>query len=156
PDCRVVAREPNPSLYSLLTQNIRRNNVRNVIPRRCAAGTSARATLWSPPAAALASTSHAPANAAPIAVESSPLDELGGDAEVGLLKIDCEGAELDVLDSLGARIGQVRRVALEFHDWHSEVSVAAAERLRSAGFDVGSTCDPFDSQIGMLYAGRSR
>src|SRR5207249_284305 len=99
PAAQILALEPNPQSFAVLERNVRRNRLSNVDARCIAVGTREFYELgeawWSATATAYAGRSIR-------TVTASPLRELIGDRDVDLLKIDCEGAELDVLDSLGS------------------------------------------------------
>lgn len=81
------------------------------------------------------------------------LDELLAGQTVDLLKIDCEGSELDVLESLGAHAARVSRIAVEYHDQLLPDAGARVEGfLRSRGFDTSRLPDPYDLRLGYVYA----
>jgi FkbM family methyltransferase len=53
-----------------------------------------------------------------------------------LLKLDCEGAEFELLNDTGTEVwGRVRRVACEVHPWAGQVPAFVA-RLEATGFHV--------------------
>jgi SAM-dependent methyltransferase len=128
PQATVIACEPNPRTFAVLARNVERNAAANVDARAVAVGTC---------------DSYA------------PLDELVGGREADLVKIDCEGAELDVLESLGAQLRRVRRFAIEYHD---HLAAAAGERLvqllGDGGFQTSRVPDRYDRRIGYVYARR--
>lgn len=86
------------------------------------------------------------------------LAELGVE-RVDLLKIDCEGGEYDIVDSLSDRaLGRISRIVMEFHRLHrSHDHGRLVRRLRDAGFQV-RVCHPwfarFVLKTGMIWARR--
>lgn len=86
-----------------------------------------------------------------LAVGARTLDGYIGEATVDLLKVDCEGAELEVLET-GA---DVLRIALEYHNFgRRRRDLAAAGLLTERGFEVRLEPDPYDPEIGYLLAAR--
>ncbi len=79
---------------------------------------------------------------------------------VDFLKVDCEGGEYAVFDSISDEtLGRISRIVLEFHELHpSHDHRRIVDRLKSAGFDVTierTLLDRFLLQTGMLWAKRS-
>jgi FkbM family methyltransferase len=153
PGATVIACEPNPETYGVLVRNVERNGARNVDARSIAVGTRASYVLrkgaWSAEASAAGSSGMI------ATVAARRLDELIGPLEADLVKVDCEGGELDVLESLGTQVDHVRRFAIEYHD-HLLVDAAArvVRLLRDRGFQASRLPDRYDSRIGYVYAQR--
>ena len=126
PEATVLAFEPNPRWFALLAENVRANDATNVEARRVAVGTEDR------------------------------LDELVPADRIDLLKIDCEGLELDVLESARALLPRVRRVALEYH---RHLVPDADDRCRRVlaghGFELSTVPDRYNPAIGYLYGRRA-
>lgn len=78
---------------------------------------------------------------------------------VDLLKVDCEGAEYDIFDSLSDHVlGRVSRIVMEFHELHpTHDHRRLVRRLQDAGFTVRA-CRPwfarFILKTGMIWARR--
>jgi precorrin-6B methylase 2 len=126
PEAEVLAFEPFAPAYELLRENIDRNDATNVSPARVAVGTEAPARR---------------------------LDELLGGRAVDLLKIDCEGAELDVLRSAGDALASAKRLVVEYHrHLLPQADRLAAELLAAHGFRIRLDPDRFDANIGYLRA----
>jgi FkbM family methyltransferase len=105
---RVVAIEPNPPMFGLLTRNVLENGMRNVDLVCKAVGSEAgEMSLYrvpGHPALASLSSTNARASTDRIPVEMETLDALLAALEIGhvdLMKVDTQGAELEVLE--GAR-----------------------------------------------------
>lgn len=148
PRARVVAFEPDPCAFALLVANVETNGTRNVDARQTAVGTAAAYGLvHDAPFAAVT-----PAGAGdPGAVAGVRLDDALEGASVDLLKVDCEGAELDVLASLGrAGLARVRRIAIEYHGAARADEVSAM--LDRHGFEVAVTPDRYSRELGYVRA----
>jgi FkbM family methyltransferase len=155
PSAWIVACEPNPQTFAVLERNVRRNRLSNVDTRCVAVGTQSTFELgqgrWS------AETSTFKTGGPGFEAPAVSLDELIGSRDVELLKIDCEGAELDVLESLDHGIDQDRRIAVEYHDHLVEAAGARVEQLlRAQGFVVLREPDRYDGRIGYVHASAPR
>ena len=86
---------------------------------------------------------------------AAALDLCGVD-KVDLLKLDVEGAELEIVEGAWQMDwGRVRRIALEFHNFiRSDTGVRVANALRAYGYDQIDFRD--DPAIGMIRASRDR
>lgn len=130
PRARVVAIEPDPGRFELLRRNVSRNALSNVELHRAAAGRPESSDV--------------------------PLGRFLGSGYVDLLKIDCEGAEVDVLLGLAPdELARVGRVALEWHRGPGAPrDEQAAAILRSHGFRVDLLADRYESARGYAHAER--
>lgn len=82
-----------------------------------------------------------------------------GIEKVDFLKVDCEGGEYALFDSVSdATLAKISRIALEFHEIHpTHDHRRIVKRLESAGYKVTiqrSMLDRFLLQTGMLWARR--
>lgn len=131
---RVLSLEPSDDNYALLVENVRR--FPQVEPRRVAVaaqkGTAKLFRAENPSAYSMFG------RGTPVEVETIPLDEvLSGVERCDFLKLDCEGAEYDILLSLSPELWpRVRRVALEYHPVAGRSAAELADRLRASGFRV--------------------
>lgn len=118
PQCRVYAFEPHPQAYARLTRNVTLNRVSNVECLELAAGgVEGESRLWSVRSELPTSSSlsrdfmAAHADVGPIAVRAVRLDrflDARGAGPVGLVKIDTESTEPQVLCGLGDLLGRDR------------------------------------------------
>ena len=154
PRARFVVVEPNPAVQPHLLANIAGNGLvgrsRVVLaavgPQECVGGlVDGDQSLGTRVTARWAGGPR-------IAVTT--LDALltsAGVTEVDLLKLDCEGAEYDVLLGAPASVLQrVRRIACEYHPAPGGTVDDLERRLRSLGFRVSH----HGAAVGMLYARR--
>lgn len=133
PDARVIAIEASPAIVPYLRHNIDCNALTNVDLMPIAASDRAGdIDFYLPPATQFGMASAAPQfGVAPVRVPARPLDAILADlgiTNVGVIKIDAEGAELDVIRGAHGLLTSVRAPAIifEFVDW-------AEARLHQAG-----------------------
>lgn len=150
PGCRVLAFEPDPLRFAALSKNAAANGA--AVESLCVAvGTQDTYRLSGKGAR---SSTVVPAGSGGLLVPGRPLAEFIGEDTVDLLKIDCEGAELDVLRSLSpGGLRRVTRVVLEYHNFHGERNdMLLASHLAGAGYELRALPDPYEPAIGYLYA----
>jgi FkbM family methyltransferase len=141
PETRVLAYEPSTGAAALLEENLRRNRIRNAILERVAIGPElGQLHLDTSGEPLQMATSEQRTFASSELVEAIPLSSVlrraGG--SIDLLKLDCEGAEYDILMKASAAVlDHVYRVVLEYHD-PQEIGrhLILAEHLRASGFKV--------------------
>jgi FkbM family methyltransferase len=71
--------------------------------------------------------------------------------QIDLLKLDCEGAEWDILPDAEAVLPKIRQICMEFHCARGWTGASLAAWLRERGFEVWHTSGPWN---GMLWAVR--
>lgn len=145
--------EPNPVSFALAEENLRALSA-SVCVERIAIGTASAYHLRGVGRGPLASTSPAvsPSDAV---VAARRLDDAVPVGRVALLKIDCEGGELDVLKSGRALLQRVDRVVVEYHRHlaaNSDRGVAAL--LEGHGFETRIRPDRYDAALGHVDAWR--
>lgn len=74
-----------------------------------------------------------------------------GITELALLKLDCEGAEWDILRAAEAILPKIQRIAMEFHCAGGWTPEKLADWLRERGFQVRHTTGSWN---GLLWAAR--
>jgi FkbM family methyltransferase len=123
PDIRIIAVEPHPENYARLQRNIVANGVTNVHALNYAmSGDGRDLTLIGNYAAntgGMGICNPPTKDAYGITVQSLTLAELFTMFEVGrvaLLKVDCEGAEYEILGQNPTLLDQVDRLVGEFHE----------------------------------------
>jgi FkbM family methyltransferase len=123
----VYAIEPLAHNVDILRENLRLNNVANVIVHQVAAGQlNGPAMLTNHPNAAV--TQDRSANT--ISVEMRRLDDVIDDRPVDFIKIDVEGYEIEVLKGAATRLLASRpRLALELHVCMYDDPLAALDQL---------------------------
>ncbi|MGE5172127.1 MAG: FkbM family methyltransferase [Rudaea sp.] len=157
---RVVACEPATGAVKLLRENLQRNGVTNVdvIDAAIAATASPRALSVHRHGATASTLGVAPDERSLTVAAMTLADVLARipSGRCDLLKSDCEGAEFDfLLAADDATLARIRRIVLEYHDWHGNHHAALEERLREAGFSTVSTHpNAVHADTGFLYAER--
>lgn len=134
---RVLALEPNPDARARLAATITRNGLtKRVRLLPFAAGRTAGTARLSVGAATVTGTVLAVSGAAErdhFVIEIRPLDSiLALEQRVDLLKIDTEGAEVDVLVGAAETLRRTERVVLELHS--PALRAEARALLLAAGF----------------------
>jgi FkbM family methyltransferase len=154
PRYTIVSYEPNPHTFRLLEGNVAAFGYRNVVLAPVAVGSEDSYRLHGIRSGPLASAVPGGAGTV-VEVRAVRLDESLPDAPVRLLKIDCEGLELDVLRSAAGVLDRVDRVVVEFHrHLLPNADDRVGELLQAHGFRTATRHDPYDNAIGYVYAQR--
>jgi FkbM family methyltransferase len=128
---RVYAIEPVPSTAAVLRANVRLNDCSNVVIHEVAAWSARGKLTLSVPGSLYGLASVTKEGQGAVTVEALTLDELlRGENRVDLIKIDVEGAELEVLRGAQSVLRKARYVVLELSRNAREV----LHVLRGAGF----------------------
>jgi FkbM family methyltransferase len=133
---RVIAVEPAPRAYGYLCSNLRHNKLGNVIPLQVACGgSSGKAILYSRHNEAMnclyaAGDRYGSAFHPVCEVEVLTLDQLFVRFQVKdcrLLKLDCEGAEYEILYAASSRtLASIDEIVMEYHVGISPASAGRA------------------------------
>lgn len=149
---KILVFEPLPDQYQLLLKNIKLNNVFNIIPYQLAVGTKKKYHLYLSPSHVHASTVKNSRAVDQILVKGNRLDKFVT-RQVDLLKIDCEGAEIDILWSITpAKMKLVKRVVAEYHNHiipNEDKKIAAI--LKKYGFTVSQEKNPIVPTTGYVF-----
>lgn len=151
PNGRVVAVEPLGSNAGILLENVELNGFKNVTIHQLALDSSngERVLHFGTQCPSLHWSSE---GAQGERVQTKTLARFFIDAgidRVDLLKMDCEGAEFDILlNTDAATLGRIRRIVMEYHniDDRKNDQVLAAH-LRKAGFDVTSRGSAWNGEL---------
>lgn len=158
---KVIAVEPFPQSVELLYQNLRLNLIYNCrVVKAAIAGQNGRTTLHLVTGEAVQhSTAMGQENSEQIEVETMTLSTLFKQNQVvfcDLLKLDCEGAEYDILfntDEL--TLSRITRICMEVHDEMTAHTHEEMQRfLESHGYVTRLTSNPVHSHLAYLYAER--
>ena len=127
--CKVEAYEPNPNNYKRLVENIKANGLGYLITaHNCAVTGDGRKVIISANAAGN-SGGHNIYGEHGEEVESVTLQSIIADRHIDLVKIDCEGAEFEILDDpeyLRSKVGAIRG---EFHAANGNIEELQAKVL---------------------------
>jgi FkbM family methyltransferase len=139
---QVYALEPASSNFSQLIQNVRL--ARNVVALQCACGArdgEATLDLSGPPVTYSLKTSSSGKSESVKVVCLETLFRRYHIAQCDYLKLDCEGAEFEIiLEAVPSVFSRVRQIVLEYHDHLSNGAshYDLAEKLRSFGFETNN------------------
>jgi FkbM family methyltransferase len=149
PAGRVIAVEPLRSAGQMIEAQARLNNLNNITWVHAVLSDRTGTSAANRPG-----SEYDTAEGAAEQVESRTLPQLMADLQldrVDLLKLDCEGAEWDILPSAEAVLPRVRQITMEFHCERGWTVEKLANWLRSRGFVVRHTDGP---GMGLLWARR--
>jgi FkbM family methyltransferase len=163
PQGRVIALEPFPPSFRVLKENIALNRLENVTPLPYALGAASGPRRLHAGAAEPGQSSTARRGRGvvqePEEVPGRSLaalfEELGIE-RCDVLKMDCEGAEYEILmSSDDATLGKIENLVLEYHDTYTEHEhEELAAFLQGKGYTVRTRPSPAHREIGFLFADR--
>ncbi len=144
----MVTFEPHPVQFDRLQVAIEQNGLRNIEAFNVAIGTVESYQLT---VNGLRSSAHTAGQQ--ITVPGQRLGEYIYES-IDLLKIDCEGAELDILRSISdVQYPLIKRIALEYHNFAVPGSdIIISEFLKDRWFYVEVIPDRYDKDIGLILA----
>lgn len=154
----VHAFEPHPGISDQLESNVRRSGLSNVFVHRCAVGAITGSRNFVDTGNWLTCRIDDAASGTPVSCLS--LDDAFKNANVArcnLLKLDCEGAEWEILRGASdAALACVARIVGEFHFAPGTPDAAASFRtlLETRGFEVAFT-EVSGSDCGIFAARRT-
>jgi FkbM family methyltransferase len=142
---RVLVFEPFPENFAMLTRNVEENKLKRVTCVNEAVGRDRGRQLFrlhptDPGSSSLASLATKGESGTVIEVQCCTfLDvfERFGLDQIDYLKMDCEGAEYDILDeSANSWLKRVRRISMEYHEHPSHGPEDIETLLRKNSFEV--------------------
>ena len=151
PRGRILAVEPLSAHIRMIETQMALNHVSHVEPVRVAVGGINRRAGLTDDGMASRVTERDDVEAVDVVTLESLMDQYGI-GSVDLLKLDCEGAEWDILPAAERVLPRVAQICMEFHCERGWTAVKLADWLRSRGFVVSHTAGPWN---GLLWATRS-
>jgi len=149
---RVLAYEPNAGAFQCLERNVHENRLRDVIQaRRLAVTARAGEKVWFPVNPSAYNRIAEPGSDNVEVVGTTSLAEiLRVDAPSGIdmLKLDCEGAEYEILFNSPAELERVREIRMEYHGGRTD---ELRGFLQNLGFRV-TRLQAGDKSVGSLWA----
>lgn len=143
PHGRVISVEPDAETFAQLQHNLQANGVRNVVALRAALAGQAGAVTLRSCANALYSSLYGEVDGrrndgAVQEVQAMTIDQImdvAGLKSCQFLKMDCEGAEHEIIRAMSAATaGRIRQIGMELHDVAGCDSGATVRRLQEFGF----------------------
>jgi len=162
---RVHAYEPHPATFAMLRANIEANGLapRIAIYREAVGGRKGMMALRACGPSMLTTAYSVGGTAAALREFSVPMVALDmvierciGDGPVGLVKIDVEGAEAEILEgAYPETLKGIRQLVIEYHDSLCPNALERCERVL-VGADFRCAIRPALPNQGLLYAWRDR
>jgi FkbM family methyltransferase len=154
---RVLALEPCPMNFDLLVENSELNQVRNLRPIPLGlAGSSGSRTLYVDSKNCGGHSILPGGGGGTVSIKTSTLEEFlrdEGVSRVDFMKVDCEGAEYEILTSASKSVlAAVDRIVLEYHGSRESRESVLENHLTACGFSVRKS--PVSTELGILYATR--
>ena len=163
PKSYVIALEPEPNNYRLLEENLRLNNCKNVKPIHAAliAGNDLNTKLY------LSKNSHNHStvkqsgnltiqqfNNSTITVPAISLERLIKKYKlktIGLLKMDIEGAEFEIVLNIEHETwSKIQYAVIEYHESEKNRRADLENTIRQQGFSIEHFPNKFDKRFGLL------
>jgi FkbM family methyltransferase len=155
---RIISVEPDPANFELLSKNISANHLENAtLVKAAIAGESGERRIYINPSNTGGHSFYAQ-GASRRQVGAISLTELfksSGISECSLLKMDCEGAEMEVFESAPDKlIRSISAISLEYHldAYFPERLEKFRERISNLGFSL--EVQPTTKTLGIIRAVR--
>jgi FkbM family methyltransferase len=152
----IIALEPEPNNFKLLKENIKLNNIKNVTPIQSAliSGKETKTKLYLSKNTHNHSTNKPVNQPTSITVPAINLEQLMKQnklSKIGLLKMDIEGAEFEIILNLKSLIlNRIGNIAVEYHESAKHKRQDLENFLRPHGFSVEHFPNKFDKRFGLL------
>ena len=159
PKVKIIAFEPEEANIALLRENLKLNNVQNVVVKGVALGAKDGSKNFFVNAD---SHNHSffdvnvPLKKIKVQVQS--LGKILQKAEVvDLVKMDSEGAEFEILNSLSSEeFAKVKAFYIEYHEYYDDMrSEDLIKLIQRNGFKTKSIPSRYNKRMGFIFAERS-
>jgi FkbM family methyltransferase len=151
PRGRVLAVEPVTRSAEVIAAQVALNRLSNVTIVRAAVGAASRIAAIGDAGMSSRVVDGGSGDAVPVVTLEWLMSEHHLDT-VDLLKLDCEGAEWDILPAGAGVLPRVQQIAMEFHCERGWTAERLAEWLRERGYTVTHTGGEWN---GVLWATRN-
>ena len=152
---KILSFEPVSENFDLLVSNLKLNHIKNILPFNMAVSkNSGRLDLFlnnDQSAHSIFSKSSESIN-----VESTSLQKIFEEHKISsckILKLDCEGAEYEIIDSLPSEyLDKIQNMVIEYHlaDTKPELVKSLILKIKNAGFKIKTR--PHHNDMGFLIA----
>ena len=152
---KILSFEPVRENFDLLVSNLKLNHIENVLPFNMAVSkNSGKLNLFLNDD----QSAHSifPKSSESISVESTSLQKIFEENKISsckLLKLDCEGAEYEIIDSLPSEyLNKIQNIVMEYHsaDTKPELVKNLIQKIKNAGFKIKTR--PHHDDMGFLIA----
>jgi FkbM family methyltransferase len=152
---KIYAFEPMVENYDILKSNIQLNEILNIKTKNCAISkSSSKIIIYKNNDESGHSKFIETDN--PIEVTSKSLNDIFDNEKIekcNLLKLDCEGSEYEIIDSLKDKnLQKIEKMVIEYHlaDSNPELLENLKSKLKSKSYKI--SIEPLFDDIGFLYA----
>ncbi|HBU07090.1 MAG TPA: hypothetical protein DEB09_03315 [Candidatus Magasanikbacteria bacterium] len=167
PKIKIIDLEPEPDNFALMKENLKLNHCKNVeakclavIPSECEGSLFKSTDEQLTTNLYLSNNSHNHTTSTGhlttkppdhITVTAMTLEKLIGNKKIGLLKMDIEGGEFDIVKNMEYRIwGMIDCIAVEYHENENNKRSDLENIIRSHGFSVEHFPNHYDKRFGLL------
>lgn len=156
PKAKVYSYEPIENTYRMLRINVALNDINNVVVNNEAVGGSrGNRRIFGMGASGLSGFNRN--DGKPEIIKTVTLDSIFRKYSIrqcDLLKIDCEGAEYEIIENTSpTTMRKIRSIVLEYHDSiTNNTHTKLVDILRDAGFIISLKPHPLEDDIGIIYA----
>ena len=152
---KIFSYEPINENFEMLMQNIKSNKLKNIVPFNLAVSkNTSNVKLFLDKDESAHSIFQK--NTSYVTVESISLQKIFDDNDINfckILKLDCEGAEYEIIDSLPDKyFEKIQNMIIEYHlaDSKPELGKDLISKIKNAGFQI--TIRPHHNDMGLLIA----
>ena len=152
---KIFSYEPINENFEILMQNIKSNKLKNIFPFNLAVSkNTSNVKLFLDKDESAHSIFQK--NTSYVTVESISLQKIFDDNDINfckILKLDCEGAEYEIIDSLPDKyFEKIQNMIIEYHlaDSKPELGKDLISKIKNAGFQI--TTRPHHNDMGLLIA----
>ena len=166
PNVKIFSLEPEPDNFTLMKENLKLNHCENVIVKNVAlvGNDEEKVSLY------LSNNSHNHTTLPPnhfttknpeeIKISATNLNRIISQNKldkIGLLKMDIEGAEFEIIKALDNNIIKViKNIVVEYHEDANNKHADIENILRSYGFSIEHFPNHFDKRFGLLVCRNKR
>ena len=152
---KILSFEPVRENFNLLVSNLKLNHIENVLPFNMAVSkNSGKLNLFLNDDQSAHSIFSKSSES--ISVESTSLQKIFEENKISsckILKLDCEGAEYEIIDSLPSEyLDKIQNIVIEYHsaDTKPELVKNLIQKIKNAGFKIKTR--PHYDYMGFLIA----
>jgi len=160
PSAKIYCYEPDPRNFECLSQNLKLNGLENrVVPNQCAVASTSGKRSMAGSLSPLHSLVQSDATARGQLVECTTLADIlktQNLREVDLLKMNCEGAEYEILENCAPEVlARIRNIRLEYHLMGDGKNNGASlcRLLKNQGFTI-ERFTQYKTESGFIWAAR--
>lgn len=153
---KIISIEPHPKNFNLLKENINDNNFHNVVViDKAVTDKNKNLELFVNPSDDSAHSIHGDGENI-IQIQGISLSEImieNGISKCNILKMDCEGAEFEIIGSLSDdELLKIDKICLEYHIKEHDQSLLYQLKERLEKMDYNVIIKPTNKFLGMVYA----